>query len=230
MPTAINNYAINCVACYASQITDWPMFIVTLLTGAAVAYLGFKSYQISKKSHEASIRANEMADSVREQAEQFNQRRARTFGSMIQVEVGGAQSALYNIRAGLEREIDGTRIPDMDYIRRSHEHLKLQFLPHVTQSMGNVDALPETVAAPLLRGMADIETIRRSMTVLLTTPINVTAENILTPDGMNNVGRVCNLLRSAERDFRDAHRALWAFNFPNQPLSEWRYPPGADPA
>jgi hypothetical protein len=147
---------------------------------------------------------------------------------MISVEVGSAQSAFYNIRKGLEHEIDGERIPDLQQIRRIDQQLRLSFLPHVTQNMGNVDLLPEACAVPLMSGMAAIENARRSLTITLDSPVNIADNDILTPVGMDNVERVCDLLKGVEIRLRDAHRALWAFNFPGQPLTEWSYPEGAN--
>lgn len=200
---------------FAGSIADWMMVCVTLLTGVAVAVLAYQ--------------ANQTAITTRREAAENLQRRARTFGYMISVEVGGAQSAYYNLRQVLETEVDRTRIPSVDNIERAKKNLDLSFLPHVEQSMGNVDLLPEACAVPLLSGLATIATVRRSLKITLDAPANVDQGRLLTPTGMENVERVCSLLRSAEIRFRDAHRALFAFNFPGTLLVEWRYPEGARP-
>lgn len=198
---------------FAGSIAEWVMVFVTLFTGLAVAFL---AYQANRATHV-----------VRGEVASDRQRRARTFGHMISVEVGGAQSAFYNLRSALEREIDEQRIPDVESIRRVQRHLNLSFLPNVIQGMGNVDLLPESCAAPLLSGMAAIENVRRALTVTLTSPSNLNENGLLTPVGMENVERVCAMLKSMEIRFHAAHRALWEFNYPGQQIFEWQYPEGA---
>ncbi len=198
---------------FAGSVADWVMVFVTLLTGIAVAVLAYQ--------------ANSAANTLRREAKSENRRRARTFGYMISVEVGGAQSAYYNMRKGLEHEVDGERIPDVEKIRTIDGFLNFLFLPHVGQNMGNVDLLPENCAVPLLSGMAAIENAKRSLKITLKSSVNIDPNGILTPVGMGNIDRVCGLLRSVETRFRDAHRALWAFNFPGQAIVEWQYPEGA---
>jgi len=188
------------------------MLIVTLFAGIAVATLAYQANAFTKR--------------VKAENDAANARRARVFGYMIGTEVGAAQSAFYNIRRALEIEVDGERIPDLDNIRRAARDLNKSFIPSVTQSIGNVDLLPEQCAVPLLSGVAGVENARRSLDITLDAPSNVQG-NVLTPAGMENIQRVIGLLMSAEARFRDAHRALWGFNFAGQPLTEWQYPEGA---
>lgn len=147
---------------------------------------------------------------------------------MISVEVGSAQSFLYNVRKGLSAEIDLARIPNVDEIRRLQKSLDIDFLPSVRLDYASVHYLPESCASPLLSGLAAIDNVRRTLKITVDSLKNIDANNILTPTGMENIERVCHLIGSAEVRFRDAHRALWEFNFKSLPLTEWQYPVGAD--
>jgi hypothetical protein len=190
---------------FAGSVAEWLMLVVTLFTGIAVATLAYQSNAFTKRTKAESDAANA--------------RRARVFGYMIGTEVGAAQSAFYNIRRALETEVDGTRLPDLESIRRAARDLNKSYLPSVTQSIGNVDLLPEQCAVPLLSGIAGIENARRCLDITLDAPINVEG-NLLTPIGMANIDRVKGLLMSAEVRFRDSHRALWQFNFPGEQITE----------
>ncbi|MFL9585122.1 hypothetical protein [Stenotrophomonas sp. AB1(2024)] len=197
---------------FAGSVAEWLMLVVTLFTGIAVAVLAYQANNFTKRT-KAEVDAS-------------NARRARVFGYMISTEVGGAQSAFYNIRKALEIEVDNARIPNLDNIRLAARNVSKSFLPSVTQSIGNVDLLPESCAVPLLGAVASIENARRCLEITLEAPVNVEG-NILTPVGMNNIDRVVSLLMSAEIRFQKAHRALWQFNFPTEPITEWQYPADA---
>lgn len=205
---------MNEAAChfFAGSVAEWLMLAVTLFTGIAVAVLAYQSNNFTKRA--------------KTEIDASHARRARVFGYMISTEVGAAQSAFYNIRKALETEVDNTRIPDLDNIRLAARNLSRSFLPSVTQSIGNVDLLPEPCAVPLLSAVASVENARRCLELTLDAPVNVEG-NLLTPLGMTNVDRVVDLLKSAEVRFQKAHRALWQFNFPTEPITEWQYPAGA---
>ena len=198
---------------FAGSAGDWMNTVVTLLTGAAVAYFAYQANRANNLAREAV-----MADATR---------RGRTFDYMISLEVGSAQSAIYNIRAGLAREVSLEEIPNVGEIRRLQAALELELLPNVRRDLPSVHLLPETCASFIVSGLSSMDTARRSLRITMDSPQCVEGE-ILTPVGMQNIERVCSLMRSTEAKFRAAHPALWAFNYPGQAITEWNYPPGAD--
>lgn len=198
---------------FSGTVAEWLTVIVTAGTGVALAFIAYQANSLSKQ-----IQKNN--------ADEKN-RRARTFGHMIVVEVGSAQSAYYNIRSGLELEVDNQRIPDLDELRRHHRSLDFQFLPHVSLSTGDIHSLPEEFAVHLMRGMSGVENARRNMQIIFDSPSTV-MDNLLTPRGADGVDGVCEILKNAEVSFYLSFVSLWKFLYGDTERPQWKYPVDAN--
>ncbi len=210
---------------FAGSVGEWAGVVVTLLVGVASTLVTlFTGVAVAIFAYQA----NRATAAAKKEAHEDMQRRARTYAYSISVEVGSAQSFLFNIRRGLAEEADLGPLASIETFRRLQASLDIDFLPTVRRDYASAHYLPEACTVYLLSGLASIDNARRSLKITLDSPVNVDDQAALTPAGWKNVHGVADLLAGAEVRFRNAHRALWSFVYPGQPLTEWQYPEGAN--